>query len=190
MGKGAPGVRYAEVEREAAGLRVRVVVDLAGGTKRDVATGLVFFDRLIVQMAYQAHIDLGVQVEGPVQADDHSVLKEVGIALGQALRAALIQSEAAPRCASSLFVKDDALVQIALDTGGRGQLFYEVAFDGPSVGSVSTQSLREFFRGIVIQAGFTAHVRKLAGDNDHHVFEALCKGFGQALHGAAHGSDR
>lgn len=190
MSKGAPGVRYAEVEREASGIRVRVIVDLDGGTKRDVSTGIGFFDRLLVQLAYQAHIDLGVAVDAGAPDDPHAVIKEVGVALGQALKAALIEGEGPTRSGCCVFVKDDALVQIAIDTGGRGQLFYDVALECPVVAGVPTQEIKEFLRGLVIQGAFTAHIRRLAGDNDHHLIEALFKGFGQALHIAAHSADR
>ena len=190
MSKGFPGVRYAEVEREASGIRVRVIVDLDGGTKRDVATGICFFDRLLAQLAYYAHLDLGVEVDGGSSDDPHAVLKEVGITFGQALKASLVESEAPSRSSCCTFVKDDALVQIAIDTGGRGQLFYDLALEASVVAQVPTQDIKEFLRGLVIQAAFTAHVRRLAGDNDHHIIEALFKGFGQALHTAVHCTDR
>ncbi|MCO5295441.1 MAG: hypothetical protein M9921_01145 [Fimbriimonadaceae bacterium] len=190
MSKTAPGIRYAEVEREAANVRVRVVLDLDGGTKRDLGTGVPFFDRMLALMAYQAMIDLGVQVDTGAPDDEHHTFEEVGIAMGEALQGALADGEAVNRIGSATVAKDDALVLVALDTSARGQLFWDVPFETERVADVGLQSIREFFRGIVLQGGLCAHVRKLAGENDHHVVEALFKAFGAALVVATQPLDR
>lgn len=184
MSKSARAIRYAEVEREAANVRVRVVLDLDGGTKRDLGTGVPFFDRMLALLAYQAALDLGVQVDTGSPDDEHHTFEEVGITMGEALQGALADGEAVHRIGSATVAKDDALVLVALDTGGRGQLFWDVPFDAEQMAGVGTQSVREFFRGLVLQGGFTAHVRKLAGENDHHLCEALFKAFGTALEAA------
>lgn len=181
MSKTAPGIRYAEVEREASNVRVRVVIDLDGGTKRDLGTGVPFFNRMLALLAYHAMIDLGVQVDTDAPDDEHHTCEEVGITLGEALQGALSHGEAIQRTGSATVVKDDSLVLVALDTGGRGQLFWDVPFASERIAGLGVQSVREFFRGIVLQCGLTVHVKKLAGENDHHLCEALFKAFGAAL---------
>lgn len=190
MSKGAPGIRYAEVEREASGLRVRVVLDLDGGTKRDIATGIPFFDRCLVHLAYFAQIDLGVQVEGGYADDDHHSLVEVGIAFGQALRAALAESDPSNRVATATIPKEDALVMASIDVQGRGALFSAMNFGSEAVGGVTMQSLHEFLRAFAIQSGLTLHARSLAGENDHHAIEAMFKAIGQALFAATRLTER
>jgi len=190
MSKGAPGVRYAEVEREAAGLRVRVVLDLDGGTKRDSASGVPYFDRLLCLLALTGQVDLGVQVEGSHPEDDHHALVEVGIALGQAFRAALAESDPPQRVATATVPKEDALVLASVDVQARGALHTDLAFASRVVGGVATQSLLEFLRCFASQAGIALHVRKIAGENDHHVFEAVFKAIGLALCAATRVADR
>src|SRR5579871_3904349 len=89
MSKTAPGVRYAEVERETKETRVQVVLDLDGGTRRDILTGVGFFDHMLAQLAFHGQMDLGLSSEGDLEIDDHHTVEDVGIVLGQAITLAL-----------------------------------------------------------------------------------------------------
>ncbi len=183
------GVRYAEVERETGEVCVRVVVDLDGGTRRDISTGIGFFDHMLEQLAFHGQVDLGIQAEGDLPIDDHHTVEEVGGALGEAIRDAIGVSHIA-RFASNHTPKDDALILAAVDISGRGQLHYDVPFTRERIGGLSTEAVREFFQAFAATAGLTLHLRKEAGLNDHHVCEALFKGVGLALLAATRGTER
>lgn len=189
MSKTAPGVRYAEIDRETTETSVRVVLDLDGGSRRDISTGIGFFDHMLAQMAFHGHLDVGVSVEGDLSIDDHHTVEDVGIVFGRAIREAL-GSEPIERYADAVTPMDEALVLVAMDFSGRGQAYLDLPFRREQIGSLSTESIAEFFKAIAHHAGMTLHIRKLAGENDHHVCEAAFKGFGRALHAATQRSDR
>jgi imidazoleglycerol-phosphate dehydratase len=184
MSRAAPGVRYAEIERETNETRVRAVVDLDGGTRHDVGTGVGFFDHMLSQLAFHGQIDLGISAEGDLFIDDHHLVEDVGIVLGQALHQALDGTDSIARFASNHTSMDDALVLVSIDISGRGMLFFEVPFVREKIGELSVENVQEFFRALASHAGITLHMRKVAGTNDHHLVEALFKGFGLALHDA------
>lgn len=190
MSKGARGIRYAEVERETRETRVQVVLDLDGGTRQDVSTGVPFLDHMLTLMAFHGRFDLGVTAEGDLQVDDHHVVEDVGIVLGQAIRAALAETESFARYGSSALPMDESLVLVAVDVSGRGAVYFDVAWQREKLGALSTENVREFLKGLATHAGITVHVRKLAGDNDHHVCEAIFKGLGRALREALSPTDR
>ncbi len=190
MSKAAQGVRYAEVYRETAETRIQVVLDLDGGTRQDVSTGIGFFDHMLAQLAFHGQIDLGISAEGDLHIDDHHTVEDVGIVLGQALRQSLEQDSNFVRYGQTHTPMDEALVLVAIDISGRGGLFYDVEFKREKVGDLSTENVREFFRSVSKHAGITVHLRKIVGDNDHHVCEALFKGFGRALQQAVTKTDR
>jgi imidazoleglycerol-phosphate dehydratase len=181
VSKEAPGVRYAEVYRETTETRVQVVLDVDGGTRRDILTGVNFFDHMITQLAFHAHIDLGLSAEGDLEIDDHHTIEDVGIVFGQALSQALDSDHHIARYASNHTVMDDALVLVAIDISGRGMLTYDVPFKREKLGDLATENVREFFRALASHSGITVHVHKVCGENDHHVCEAMFKGFGRAL---------
>jgi imidazoleglycerol-phosphate dehydratase len=189
MSKTAPGVRYAEIDRETGETSVRVVLDLDGGTRRDVSTGIGFFDHMLAQMAFHGYFDLGISVEGDLNIDDHHTVEDVGIVLGRAIREAL-GTEPIERYADATTAMDEALVQVVVDVSGRGQAYIDLPFRRDQIGELSTECVPEFFRALATNAGITLHVRKLAGENDHHVCEAAFKGLGRVLHMASLRSDR
>jgi imidazoleglycerol-phosphate dehydratase len=180
MSKVARGVRYAELDRETKETRVHIVLDLDGGTKQDIATGIPFFDHMLELMAFHGQFDLGIEAEGDLGVDDHHTVEDVGIVLGQAFRSALTDTDP----------MDEALVLTAIDFSGRGLHFFEGEFKMDRLGSLSTQAVPEFFRSFSSHGHLTLHQRVLAGTNDHHIAEALFKGLGRALLEATQAVDR
>lgn len=185
MSRSAPGVRYAEVERETSETRIRVVLDLDGGTVRDASTGIGIFDHLLAQLAFHGQVDLGISAEGDLEVDDHHIVEDVGIVLGQAIAQALESEGPISRFGSNITPMDDALVMVALDISGRGGLHWDVTFSRERVGELATETLEEFFGALARHSGLTLHIRKVAGHNDHHLCNAVFKGVGLALHEAA-----
>jgi len=190
MSKNAPGVRYAEVERETSETHIQVVIDLDGGTRRDAATGIGLFDHLLQQFAFHGQVDLGISAEGDLEVDDHHLVEDVGIVLGQALAQALDQEEQIARYGSNHTAMDDALVLASIDISGRGNLYWDVPFTREKIGDLSTESVQEFFGAIARHSGITLHLRKVAGHNDHHLCIALFRAFGLALFSATRKSER
>lgn len=190
MSKNSPGVRYAELDRETSETHIQVVLDLDGGRRRDILTGLGFFDHMLELFAFHGQIDIGLGAEGDLEVDDHHTVEDTGIVLGKAIREALADGDAIVRYGCATIPMDEALVLVSLDIGGRGQLHWDVAFRRDKLGDLSTENIREFFRALTAHSGITLHVRKLAGDNDHHVCEAIFKAFGLSLHQATRATER
>ena len=181
MSKPAKTIRFAEVDRETAETDIRLTLDLDGGSKVDAETGIPFLDHMLDQFGFHGHVDLGIKARGDTQVDDHHTVEDVGIVIGVGIRRALLDSDAITRFGSVHVPMDDALVLVAVDISGRGYLDFDVEFEREKIGGLSLENVREFFHALAINAGITLHIRKLAGVNDHHVCEAIFKGFGIAL---------
>ena len=190
MSKTAPGVRFAELDRETKETRIHIVLDVDGGTKQDISTGIGFFDHMLHLMAFHGQFDVGIEAEGDLHIDDHHTVEDVGIVLGRAFRDALESSGPIERYGSCHMVMEEALVLVALDISGRSGLFYDVPLTRETVGGLATENIREFLRAFTSNAGFTIHVQKLAGINDHHVIEATFKGLGRVLEIATRKTER
>lgn len=189
MSRTTQGIRYAEIDRETGETCVRVVLALDGGSRRDISTGLAFFDHMLTQLAFHGQLDFGVNAEGDLQVDDHHTVEDVGICFGKAIQQTLLEDPIV-RYASNHTVMDDALVLVAMDISGRGQLYFDAEFKRDKIGDLSTECVKEFFAAVAANAGISLHLRKIAGENDHHVCEALFKGFGLALHSATRTVER
>lgn len=176
--------RTATIARRTGETDVRVTVDLDGTGKSDIQTGVGFFDHMLVALSRHSLVDMTVHVEGDTWVDDHHTVEDTGIALGQALREALGDKVGIRRFGDALVPLDEALVMAAVDFSGRGELFWDVEIGPAKVGSFDTELGHEFFAGLARDAGMTLHLRKVAGDNAHHILEATFKAAARAMRAA------
>jgi imidazoleglycerol-phosphate dehydratase len=177
--------RIGEVTRRTNETQLRVRVDLDGRGQAEVRTGFGFFDHMLEALARHGLLDLQVQGSGDLHVDGHHTVEDTGIALGQAIAAALGDRSGIRRYGDAVVPLDDALVRVALDVSGRPFLAYQV--DIPKwqmLGDYDVFLTPEFFRALVTHAGLTAHMDLLRGDNPHHIVEATFKAFARALDAA------
>jgi imidazoleglycerol-phosphate dehydratase len=153
------------VVRETRETRVRVELTRGEGVA-DVDTGAAFHDHMLVTFARYAGLDLRVRARGDLR---HHVVEDVAIALGAAL-AALVPERSA-RYGERVVPMDDALVQVALDLGGRPY------YRGPLPSALYDHWMRSFSDN----ARSTLHVLVLRGRDRHHVVEAAFKALGLAV---------
>ncbi len=85
----ADAPRRAEVVRNTRETRIRVAVDLDRRADARVSTGLPFFDHMLDQIGKHGGIALEIEAVGDLHIDEHHTIEDTGIALGQALKAAL-----------------------------------------------------------------------------------------------------
>lgn len=174
--------RQGTLQRKTKETTISVSLNLDGSGKRDIHTGVGFFDHMLAQFAEHSCIDVSVNVQqGDTHIDDHHTVEDVGIVMGIALLKALGTCEGIVRYASSLLPMDDALISCALDCSGRSYIFWDVAFTAEKVGTFDVELVQEFFRALIANSGITAHLSKVRGSNSHHIAEATFKAFAVAL---------
>lgn len=173
--------RTAAVQRETGETSVAVTVALDGSGRADIATGVGFFDHMLTLAAHHSLVDLRIEAQGDTHVDDHHVVEDVGITLGQALAQALGERKGIRRYGHALTPMDEALALAAIDISGRGVLAFDATFRAAKIGTFDTELVREFFTGLVANARLTLHLKALAGANNHHIAEALFKAFAHAL---------
>lgn len=181
MSKTSKSIRYGEVERETHETKISVVLDLDGGSRRDIATGIGFLDHMLELFAFHGEIDLGVKAEGDLGVDDHHTVEDVGITLGMAVAKAIGDKKGIVRYGHSYVPLDEALSRVVIDFSGRPGLEFHVPFTRARVGNFDVDLTIEFFRGFVNHAGVTLHIDNLRGINAHHQCETVFKAFGRAL---------
>lgn len=131
-----------------------------------ISTGERFLDHMLVTFARFAGLDLAVAAAGDLR---HHLVEDVAITLGLALRKEI--PEACRRYGHAVLPMDDALVEAALDVGGRA--YY--------AGRLPSDLYEHFLRSLAHNAEITLHVRVLRGRDRHHVVEAAFKAVASAL---------
>ena len=173
--------RTAEITRHTAETRIAVRLNLDGAGRARLATGIGFFDHMLDQIARHGLINLDVDCAGDLHIDGHHTVEDVGIAIGQALKAAVGDKRGIARYGHAYVPLDEALSRVVIDLSGRPGLFAHLPLTSAMVGQFDTQLVREFFQALANHAFITLHIDNLRGDNAHHQIETVFKAFGRAL---------
>ena len=174
-------IRTGHVARTTAETDIDLTLCLEGSGKTSVATGFGLLDHMPTLTALWAGFDLSLTCKGDTHIDAHHSAEDIALCLGQAFALAVGDRKGIARVGFARVPMDEALVLAALDISGRGQLHWDVEAPFGMVGDFDTQLAREFFIALAANAGITLHIRQLAGDNVHHIFEAAFKAAGRAL---------
>ncbi len=173
------GLRKSKLSRQTGETDISVEISLDGEGKTEISTGLGFFDHMLDQLGRHGGMDLRVHVKGDLHVDEHHTIEDTAITLGEAFREALGDKRGIDRYAFTLPM-DDALVQVALDLGGRPWIEWDVAFKREMIGDVPTEMFFHFFKSFTDGARCNLNIRA-EGDNEHHMIEAVFKGFARAI---------
>ena len=174
-------MRKAEISRKTKETAISLRLNLDGKGACRAKTGVGFLDHMLDLLARHGGLDLTVTAKGDVHVDDHHLVEDVGIVLGQALKQSLGKKEGIARYGWATVPMDEALVMCALDLGGRPYLAYGLELPAKRVKGFDTELIEEFLRAVVNAAGMNLHLRQLDGRNTHHIIEAAFKAFARAL---------
>jgi imidazoleglycerol-phosphate dehydratase len=173
--------REAHITRNTLETRIEARVNLDGGGRARLATGVPFLDHMLDQVARHGVFDLDVSAQGDLHIDAHHTVEDVGIALGQAVARAVGERTGIRRYGHAYVPLDEALSRVVVDFSGRPGLEFNVPFARARIGEFDVDLVHEFFQGFVNHALVTLHIDNLRGVNAHHQAETVFKAFGRAL---------
>ena len=178
-------MRTAEITRKTAETDLLVHINLDGSGVTEVHTGIGFFDHMLDAFGRHGLFDLRIKAKGDLHVDGHHTVEDTGIALGQAIAKALGDRAGIRRYGDATVPLDESVVRSVIDVSGRPHLEYHI--DIPKwqlIGDFDVFLTPEFFRALVVNAGLTAHMDLIRGENPHHIVEAAVKSFARALDAA------
>ena len=174
-------MREASIARKTTETEIDVRLRLDGEGRYDVSTGVGFLDHMLEQLARHGLVDLELAAKGDLHIDAHHTTEDTGIAVGQAISAALGDRKGIRRYGHAYVPMDEALVRVALDLSNRPYLIWHVDLPAQKLGIMDTELFREWFQAFAQHAGATLHVECLYGANTHHIVEACFKALARAL---------
>ena len=174
--------RAAIVKRETKETNLSLELDIDGSGKWQINTGIRMFDHLLSQLAQHGRFDLKISAIGD---DQHHLIEDVAICLGEAFGKALGEKRGIVRMADATVPMDDALAMVAVDVSGRGYSVLDLHFSRSSekwqLLGFPPDLIRHFLESFAIEARLNLHAKVVYGTNDHHKAEALFKALGRAL---------
>jgi imidazoleglycerol-phosphate dehydratase/histidinol-phosphatase len=135
---------------------------------------------------------------GDGHVDEHHIVEDSALALGEALRRALGDKRGIGRYGSAtdpaqpsalspqpssidiLLPMDETIARAVLDLSGRPYFVFDGTFPRERVGELPTELVPHFFRSLCESLGANLHLA-VRGENAHHMVEACFKATARAL---------
>ena len=173
--------RKANLTRKTKETDISLSLNIDGKGKAGIAAPINFFNHMLEIFAKNAQVDLNIKASGDIAVDQHHIIEDIGIVLGQALKQALGDKKGINRAGFFAYPMDESLSVVAIDIASRPNLVYKAAFTRRFIGDFDADLLEDFFKAFVDNAGITLHVVMEYGRNDHHKIESIFKAFGKAM---------
>ena len=177
-------MRRALIERNTTETQIRLKLNLDGGGRYDVSTGIRFLDHMLELVARHGAFDLAIKADGDLDVDQHHTVEDVGIALGEAVSSALGSRRGINRAGSFIMPMDETLAIAAIDLGGRIHSVVDLKLRVKKVGDLQAELVNDFFDGFAQGVKGNVHLKVLYGRSSHHHVEACFKAFARALRAA------
>ncbi|MCF6439696.1 bifunctional histidinol-phosphatase/imidazoleglycerol-phosphate dehydratase HisB [Pseudoalteromonas luteoviolacea] len=171
--------RQASVIRNTKETQISVAANLDQTANGEINTGLGFFDHMLDQIRTHANIGLEIKAKGDLHIDEHHLVEDVGIALGQVLREALGTKSQIARYGFALPM-DECKAECQLDLSGRASFVLNANFSRENVGDLDVQMVEHFFKSLSDNAQVSL-ILSVSDGNCHHQVEGLFKAFSRAL---------
>jgi imidazoleglycerol-phosphate dehydratase len=173
--------RKAKILRKTAETDISIAINLDGKGSGKISTTVAFIDHMLNLFARHGLFDLVIKGKGDTHIDDHHLIEDMGICLGNAVKKALGDKKGIVRYGSATVPMDESLCSVAIDISGRPYLVYNVEFKSKKIGAFDFSLIREFFKSFSDHSGMTLHINLIYGKNNHHMAEAIFKAFALAL---------
>jgi imidazoleglycerol-phosphate dehydratase len=177
--------RVAEITRttKETDITIRLNLDGRGDAKLDCPIG--FLEHMLNTFAQHGLFDLDIRAKGDLEVDQHHLVEDIGIVLGQCFAKALGDKRGIRRAGTCIFPMDETLARAAVDIAGRPFLVFDGMFaHTPMIAEgvvFQIDTVEDFWQGFTTGAGITLHLDILRGRSDHHKIEALFKSAARAL---------
>lgn len=176
--------RKVKVARKTKETDIMVDLNLDGKGDAKIATSIGFLDHMLEALAKHASFDLKVKAKGDTQVDQHHLVEDIGIVLGEALDKALGSKRGIMRAGCDgcfAFPMDESLALVACDLSSRVKLIWKVKFSDSEVGKLETNVIEDFFEGFVNGVRANLYIETRNSRSTHHQVEAIFKAFGRSL---------
>ena len=174
-------MRRAVIDRRTTETQITLTIGLDGKGQYTVKTGIRFLDHMLELFARHGGFNLIVDARGDLDVDQHHTVEDLGIALGEAVSAALGNRKGINRAGYFVMPMDETLAVAAIDLGGRPHAVIGLKVRAARVGDLQTELVHDFFEGFAIGSRSNVHVKVMYGRSSHHQIEAVFKAFARAL---------
>lgn len=174
-------MRQADIHRKTKETEISIELNIDGTGNCSIDTPIGFFNHMLESFGKHGLFDLTIKASGDLHVDQHHLIEDCGIVLGQTFGKALGDKKGINRAGYFVYPMDEALAVVAVDIGGRPYLQFEAGFRRRFCGEYDADLTEDFFLGFAFNLGANVVVRMPYGRSDHHKLEAIFKAFAKAM---------
>lgn len=174
-------MRKSEIKRRTTETDIKLKLNIDGKGKNKIFTEIGFLSHMLELFSKHGLFDIELRAKGDLHVDQHHVVEDIGIVLGEAFKKALKDKKGINRAGYFIFPMDEAIAFAAVDLSGRPHLALDVKFKDKEIGKLKVEGIADFFEGFVANLGCSLHVKVPYGRSDHHKAEAIFKAFAKSM---------
>ncbi len=173
--------RSATINRVTKETQIKLTFKLDGSGENSICTTLPFLDHMLALFGKHGLFNCKIDAKGDSEIDDHHLVEDLGICLGEALKKSLGNKVSIVRYGFAQVPMDECLSSVTIDLSGRPYFNYKVNVGKKKIKQFDVALIKEFLRALCFSGAFNLHVRLIEGGNVHHIFESIFKALGRAL---------
>lgn len=172
--------RYSNQVRKSNETDIKLELTLEKGSA-NIDTSIPFLDHMLNLLSLHSNFALNVKATGDTDIDYHHTVEDIGILLGKAFYEAAGDKVGIRRYGYSIIPMDEALIETAIDFGGRPYLVFNANFGSSKIGEFDVELVEEFFTAFTNNAKINLHINMRYGKNSHHIVEGIFKSLAKSL---------
>lgn len=172
--------RIARVVRKTKETSISLELTIDGRGSYRIKTPIPFFNHMLELFAKHGLFDLVLKATGDTDVDDHHLVEDVGLALGEAFRTGLGDKKGLRRYGFFTLPMDEVLTTVAIDFSGRPSFVYRTPLKSGKIKSFDVELVEHFFEAFCQKAQVNLHINVWYGRIKHHIVESIFKAFAKA----------
>src|SRR3989338_317089 len=121
-------MRTSKISRKTKETDVRVELNLDGNGKAKIKTPVKFLNHMLENFAKHSRFNLNVTAKGDVEVEDHHLVEDIGICIGEAIDKALGNKKGIVRTSYAIVPMDDSVSTVTVDLSGRPYAIVDLPF--------------------------------------------------------------
>ncbi len=172
--------RKSRIVRKTKETSIALGLTVDGKGSYSVKTPVPFLNHMLELFAKHGLFDLTLKASGDVHVDDHHLVEDVGIALGECFKKALGNKSGIRRYGFSTLPMDEVLTTVAIDFSGRPSFVYKNPIKSGKIKTFDLELVEHFFEAFANTVQANLHINVHYGRIKHHVVESIFKAFAKA----------
>ncbi len=160
---------------------VSVAINIDGTGKYKIDTQIGFLNHMLELFSLQGLFDITIKAIDKQRFDEHHLVEDIGIVLGNAFLQALGDKKGISRYGFFMLSMDEVLSTAVLDFSGRFAFRFDCQFTREKTGDLPTELVYDFWNAFAQNVKCNLFIKVEYGRNDHHKIEAMFKACARAI---------